>query len=156
MHSPAPQAYLHLVPTPTPNIHQGIDLYAEGQQRIIAAAELHASLMDDEPAPHQQPVPSFLCGVIVQGSKSPQYPFMGPVLVSDCIASPERCGGTGQAARHRLRRFLLVDGAQSLHKEAQPRDAQRECPPRRGSEPAAEMLGSDLLGAAHAFRVCGQ
>ena len=42
--------------------HQGIDLYAENRDRIVAGAEFHASLLDDEPAPLQQKWPSWLCG----------------------------------------------------------------------------------------------
>eukprot|EP01047_Picozoa_sp_COSAG01_P017990 COSAG01_NODE_965_length_12401_cov_3.496098_3_plen_145_part_00 len=40
--------------------HQGIDLWGEHKERIIAAAEFHASLMYDEPAPFWQAAPHFL------------------------------------------------------------------------------------------------
>ena len=42
--------------------HQGLDLYAEVQDRLVAAAEFHASLMVDEPAPLRQAWPPWLCG----------------------------------------------------------------------------------------------
>ena len=50
-----------LVNTAETAFHQGIDLYAEEQSRLISAAELHASLLRQEPPPHHQPVPPWLC-----------------------------------------------------------------------------------------------
>jgi len=42
--------------------HQGIDLYGENRERIIAGAEFHATLMQNEPAALQQKWPEWLCG----------------------------------------------------------------------------------------------
>ena len=41
--------------------HQGINLYGENRDRIVAAAEFHASLMSDEPVALRQRWPSWLC-----------------------------------------------------------------------------------------------
>lgn len=42
--------------------HQGIDLFGENKDRIIAGAEFHATLMADAPAAIRQKWPSWLCG----------------------------------------------------------------------------------------------
>ena len=57
-----------LINTAETAYHQGIDLYAEEAGRILAAAELHASLLGVEPATRRQPVPSFLCGGRLRGA----------------------------------------------------------------------------------------
>lgn len=59
--------YATLVNTAETAFHQGIDIYAEEERRLIAGAELHASLLLDEPAPHRQPVPQWLCGGFIKG-----------------------------------------------------------------------------------------
>mmetsp|Transcript_28288 Transcript_28288/g.74211 ORF Transcript_28288/g.74211 Transcript_28288/m.74211 type:complete len:442 (-) Transcript_28288:48-1373(-) len=53
--------------------HQGIDLYGEEKERIIAGAEFHASLMADIPAPLHQSWPSWLCDGKCRGE------YCGPV-----------------------------------------------------------------------------
>ena len=57
-----------LVNTAETAYHQGIDLYGENQQRMIAGAELHASLLSQEPVPLHQPTPSWLCGGHLKGA----------------------------------------------------------------------------------------
>ena len=46
----------------------GVDLYAEAQDRLIAGAELHASVLTEEPKSRRQPVPSWLCGGRLKGA----------------------------------------------------------------------------------------
>lgn len=48
--------------------HQGVDLYAEEQRRLVAGAELHASLLAAEPVAQRQPVPEWLCGGSLKGA----------------------------------------------------------------------------------------
>ena len=59
-----------LINTAETAYHQGIDLYAENQARLIAGAELHASLLALEPAALRQPVPPSLCGGKLKGANS--------------------------------------------------------------------------------------
>ena len=60
--------YNTLVNTAETAFHQGVDLYAEAQDRLIAGAELHASVLTEEPASRRQPVPSWLCGGRLKGA----------------------------------------------------------------------------------------
>lgn len=60
--------YMTLVNTAETAWHQGTDLYAEEQNRLIAGAEFHASLLDAEPATRRQAVPPWLCGGRVKGA----------------------------------------------------------------------------------------
>ena len=61
--------YATLVNTAETAWQQGVDLYGEAQARLIAGAELHASLLAAEPAPFHQPVvPLDVCGGHVRGS----------------------------------------------------------------------------------------
>ena len=46
---------------------QGLDLYAEVGERIVTAAEFHATLLADAPPHVQQPWPDWLCGGRCQG-----------------------------------------------------------------------------------------
>ena len=57
-----------LINTAETAFHQGVDLYAEEKDRLIAAAELHASLLSAAPAPYHQPVPKWLCGGALKGA----------------------------------------------------------------------------------------
>ena len=59
-----------LVNTAETAFHQGVDLYAEARERMIAAAELHASLFSGQPAPYRQPTPKWLCGGQLKGSNN--------------------------------------------------------------------------------------
>ena len=54
--------YMTLINSAETAFHQGVDLYAEEQERLIAGAELHASLLAAEPEARRQPVPAWLCG----------------------------------------------------------------------------------------------
>ena len=54
--------YATLVNTAETAWQQGVDLYGEAQERLIAGAELHASLVLNAPAPFRQPVPLDMCG----------------------------------------------------------------------------------------------
>lgn len=65
-----------LVNTAETAYHQGIDLYAEDQSRLIAGAELHASLLAQEPSPLHQPVPPTLCGGRLKGATNGSTWFM--------------------------------------------------------------------------------
>ena len=53
---------------------QGVDLYSEAQDRLIAGAEFHASILLPEPAPFRQPVPKDVCGGKVKGNAPSNYP----------------------------------------------------------------------------------
>ena len=50
------------------SVRQGVDLYNEARERLIAGAELHASMLAAEPAARRQPVPDWLCGGSVKGA----------------------------------------------------------------------------------------
>lgn len=60
--------YMTLVNSAETAWHQGVDVYAEEQQRLIAGAELHASLLAAEPPGRRQPVPTWLCDGHVKGA----------------------------------------------------------------------------------------
>ena len=57
-----------LINTAETAYHQGVDLYAEEKERLISAAEFHASLITMEPMPYRQPVPKWLCGGNLKGA----------------------------------------------------------------------------------------
>ena len=46
----------------------GVDLYTHAKERMVASAELHASLLAQEPAPLHQPVPHWMCGGHMRGA----------------------------------------------------------------------------------------
>jgi len=54
--------YATLTNTAETAYHQGIDLYGENKERIIAGAEFHVTLYVNEPAAFQQKWPKWLCG----------------------------------------------------------------------------------------------
>ena len=60
--------------------HQGWDLWGENKARIVAAAEFHASLMSDEPAPYKQLAPPWLT---CAGVAPADYPPAGGVIASN-------------------------------------------------------------------------
>merc|ERR1719272_91815 len=76
--------------------HQGWDLYGDNKARIIAAAEFHASLMADAPAPFNHPAPHWLtctgaaagaaaaaAAVGAEGGARGGYPPGGGVIASN-------------------------------------------------------------------------
>jgi len=60
--------YATLVNTAETAYQQGVDLYSEAQERLIAGAELHSSLLLEEPLPFRQPIPKDICGGKVKGN----------------------------------------------------------------------------------------
>ena len=62
--------YMTLVNTAETAWHQGVDLYADEKERLIAGAELHASLLAAEPAARRQPLPDWLCGGRVKEARN--------------------------------------------------------------------------------------
>eukprot|EP01052_Picozoa_sp_SAG31_P034788 SAG31_NODE_4112_length_3572_cov_25.724446_2_plen_349_part_00 len=63
--------YATLVNTAETAWQQGLDLYGEEQDRLIAGAELHSSLLMAEPAPFRQPIPIDICKGKVKGNLPP-------------------------------------------------------------------------------------
>jgi hypothetical protein len=60
--------YATLVNTAETAWQQGIDLYGEQQDRLIAGAEFHASVLLAEPQPFRQLIPHDVCGGKVKGN----------------------------------------------------------------------------------------
>ena len=63
--------YATLVNTAETAWQQGVDLYAEAQDRLVAGAELHASLLAAAPAGVRQAVPADVCRGSVRGNDPP-------------------------------------------------------------------------------------
>ena len=60
--------YATLVNTAETAYHQGLDLFGGERSRLLAGAELHASLLAQEPAARRQPPPAWLCGGQLRGA----------------------------------------------------------------------------------------
>jgi hypothetical protein len=72
--------------------HQGWDLWGENKARIMAAAEFHASLMSDTPAPFHQPAPSWLTCTGAVATTNPDNAVRALAAINTAHAHPPGAG----------------------------------------------------------------